>query len=62
MLAEQQLAEWDSQRRCDRRQDAFVGKLAGLETLDRARENLSLSSQVVDAVALRDPEAKEACR
>ena len=62
MLAEHQLAEWNSERRCDGRQDAFVGKLAGLEALDRGRDNLSLSSQVVDAVALRDPEAKEARR
>jgi hypothetical protein len=58
--AAHELAEWDAEGRRERRHDASVHRFAGLEALDRAREDVGGFRKVVDAVAARHPEAEDA--
>ena len=47
---------------CQRRQDALVGRFAGFQALDRAREDAGCCRQLVDAVAACDAEADDTRR
>jgi len=55
-------AKRHSKRSGERRQDALIGRLAGFEALDRAREDIGCGRKLIDAVAAPDTKTREARR
>ena len=62
VLAAYEPAKRQAERRCKRRQNALVDAFAGLDELNRAREDICCCRQFVDAVATRDAKAEDARR
>jgi hypothetical protein len=59
VVAADELAKRDAERGRQRRKHPFVGRHAGLQTLDRAREYAGVLSELVDAVAARDAKPED---
>jgi hypothetical protein len=62
MLTAHELAKRYVEGNCERRHDVFVYGFAGLEALERAREDVCGFRKLVDAVAACDPKAEDARR
>jgi hypothetical protein len=62
VLPAHESANRDAECSCQRRQDALVGRFAGFQALDRAREDAGCRRQLVDAVAACDAEAYDTRR
>jgi hypothetical protein len=59
MVSAYEPAKRHAQRGCKRRQDLFVGGLAGFKASDRAHEDAGFRRELVDAEAACDPKAKD---